>query len=223
MWIKNAKEIAVTNERKLLMSAFSHSINELAYNSYKKDLICETRDKAKNKMMANNDIACKAMESYFKGRDPKCEVNYLGPSKEGYVVDVATDITEYILQLKDRKQDKTPWHVTFGQKDIHVKLAAIPAYGGKTLELGLLIGLMLKGDPDVTIICGKTNGKDGTAGRSAAGMIFDHISYEALRGINVKYYVENSESYAILKLINSLIVTGETKVEKSRIFDAIIT
>ncbi|MDE1828054.1 MAG: hypothetical protein KGH65_02770 [Candidatus Micrarchaeota archaeon] len=215
MRIKNTAELLKNNadQRKPILAAWSHAINELELKAYRRDLVGETR---KYNMVESNDTACKAVIEYLEA-SKKNTVHYLGPAIEGDVETVAKEICELILNISSGKGEiRPPCYIVFGQKDMRVNLGKQPGFGGKTLEQALRLMLELRGNPRVTAMFGKTNGKDGNT--KAAGAIIDDLTFlKATVGINVDYYLENNEAYTILHQAKSLVMTGETHAEKARI------
>ncbi|HVA82982.1 MAG TPA: MOFRL family protein [Candidatus Aquilonibacter sp.] len=215
MRIKNAAELLKNNadHRKPILAAWSHAINELELKAYRRDLIGEAK---KYNMVESNEAACRAVIEYLEV-DKRNTVHYLGPAVEGDVETVAREITQLVLEIcRGKGEIKPPCYIVFGQKDMSVNLAKQPGFGGKTLEQALRLMLELKGNPKVTAMFGKTNGKDGNT--KFAGAIVDDLSFlKATIGINVDYYLENNEAYGMLNQGNSLIITGETHAEKARI------
>lgn len=215
MRIKNAAELLKNNadQRKPILAAWSHAINELELKAYKRDLVGESK---KYNMVESNETACRAVIEYLEA-DKRNAVHYLGPAVEGDVETVAKEMSDLALSiLRGKGEIKPPCYIVFGQKDMRVKLGKEPGFGGKTLEQALRLMLELNGNPMVTAMLGKTNGRDGNT-RAAGAIIDDLIFLKATVGINVEYYLENSEAYAILNQAKSIILTGDTHAEKARI------
>ena len=223
MWIKNIKELLQVNpeKRKPLLGAFSEAITKLELTSYDQRLEGLASAKRKDEIIENNEIACRAMIDFVAQNDGRPSY-YLGPSVEGNAVDVAKNIGELLKEISRGKGEiKPPCYVVFGQKDLSVTMEGARGYGGKTLLQGLLLGLELKGDYKISILCGKTNGIDGTS-KAAAVLFDDEVYTRTTRGINFESYIKSNDSAILLNQGRGLVVTGRMKAPKARVGIAMV-
>ena len=94
-----------------------------------------------------------------------------------------------------------------GETVVHLKGKGL---GGRNQEMALVAATVLEGAEDVVFF---SLGSDGTDGPTdAAGGIVDGTTVEKMRvkGLNVKAFIANNDSYHALKAVDGLIITGPT-------------
>lgn len=82
--------------------------------------------------------------------------------------------------------------------------------GGRNIEMALMASMLIEGMEDVVFF---SLGSDGTDGPTdAAGGIVDGTTLQKMqqKGLDAEAYLANNDSYAILKEVESLIITGPT-------------
>lgn len=94
--------------------------------------------------------------------------------------------------------------------------------GGRAQEFALSAALMINGLKDAAIVGVGTDGTDGPT--DAAGAIADSTTVKRAneKGLDVKMYLENNDSYSLFKKLNDLIITGPTNTNVNDLYMAFV-
>lgn len=94
--------------------------------------------------------------------------------------------------------------------------------GGRAQEFALSAALMINGLKDAAIVGVGTDGTDGPT--DAAGAIADGTTVKRAneKGLDVKMYLENNDSYSFFKKLNDLIITGPTNTNVNDLYMAFV-
>lgn len=94
--------------------------------------------------------------------------------------------------------------------------------GGRAQEFALSAALMINGLKDAAIVGVGTDGTDGPT--DAAGAIADGTTVKRAneKGLDVKMYLENNDSYSLFKKLNDLIITGPTNTNVNDLYMAFV-
>jgi len=158
-------------------------------------------DKIKNKIVANNKIACSSAINYAK--------------KKGYntillttrIDGEARDIGKYLAdKTKNSEAFGKTMFISAGETTVTIKGNG---KGGRNQELTLNTIEPLR-DTKILFSSFATDGVDGNS--DAAGAIIDGESYNKSKklGLDYKLYLEDNNSYEFFKNLNDLIFTGPT-------------
>ncbi len=127
---------------------------------------------------------------------------------QGDTVSVSEYLVETALNFKSDKHEVKPVCILFGGETT-VKLSGKGA-GGRNQHLALLCAMLLKDKPDITILCGGTDGTDGPTKAAGAVVDSDTIPYALSRGIEPDKYIQEFNSYHFFKKTSGHIITGAT-------------
>lgn len=94
--------------------------------------------------------------------------------------------------------------------------------GGRAQEFALSAALMINGLKDAAIVGVGTDGTDGPT--DAAGAIADGTTVKRAneKGLDIKVYLENNDSYSLFKKLNDLIITGPTNTNVNDLYMAFV-
>lgn len=94
--------------------------------------------------------------------------------------------------------------------------------GGRAQEFALSAALMINGLKDAAIVGVGTDGTDGPT--DAAGAIADSTTVKRAneKGLDIKVYLENNDSYSLFKKLNDLIITGPTNTNVNDLYMAFV-
>ena len=135
------------------------------------------------------------------------------------VSEVASYITELAKRVRSQKSAKKTCLLFAGEPTVKVKGSGL---GGRNQHLALLMAVLLKDIPGITILSGGTDGSDGPT--DATGAVVDCLTLQKAfdLGLNPGQFIENSDSYNFFKQVGGLIITGPTQTNVMDLMVALI-
>jgi glycerate 2-kinase len=135
------------------------------------------------------------------------------------VSDIASYITELAKHVRNQKTSEQTCLLFAGEPTVKVKGNGL---GGRNQHLALLVAVLLKDIPGITILSGGTDGSDGPT--DATGAVVDSLTLQKAvdLGLDPEQYIENSDSYNFFKQTGGLIITGPTQTNVMDLMVALI-
>lgn len=175
-------------------------------------------DKKRNDTGINNDIKSSPAENYLIGNNDVTIDKIIELAKAGgyktYKInkkisgEVRTAAKEYFDLISGFKKNEKPLCiVSGGETTVNIKGNGL---GGRNQEFCLSLIEYIKGENNLVILSGGTDGNDGPT--DAAGAVIDNeiINEAEAKDINYKIYLDNNDSYNFFDELNSLVKTGPT-------------
>lgn len=135
----------------------------------------------------------------------------------GYVEDVAYDISNKAIQLLNETKEKCCL-IMGGETLVKVKGNG---KGGRNQELALRCAKYIQ-DKNILIASIGSDGSDGVTNAAGAYVCGDTINKLKELNINVDYVLNNNDSYHALKKLDQLIITGPTNTNVNDLIIALI-
>jgi glycerate-2-kinase len=128
---------------------------------------------------------------------------------QGDVVSVADYLLEMALQFKNDQNEVKPVCLLFGGETT-VKMTG-SGDGGRNQHLALLMTILLKDHPGITVLSGGTDGNDGNT--NAAGAVADSETFRnaVSKDIDPEEFIKAFDSNRFFRKAGGLITTGPTK------------
>ncbi|MGD1837236.1 MAG: DUF4147 domain-containing protein, partial [Nitrososphaeraceae archaeon] len=180
-----------------------------------------------NILVGNNEVACNAACLILKQNNFK--VNYLGSNFELEAVDLGKKLSELVIKNRTTNEQQPVAYVLGGESVVKMDINLNGKKGlkknkktkigkGGRNQVAVLNSLKLLKDMDkdkiVNEFCILSCGTDGIDGNSdAAGALITSKTVQYLRShpeIKLEKYLKEHDSNSILKILNSIIITGRT-------------
>ena len=126
----------------------------------------------------------------------------------GDAVTAGKMLADFALEIKEKKNDQTPGcYLSGGETTVTVKGNG---KGGRNMELALAFAQRLDGECGITLLSAGTDGIDGVT--DAAGAVVDSATIDKAKkaGCNPLEYLDDNDSYSLLKMTGDLLITGPT-------------
>lgn len=162
--------------------------------------------KVYNVIIGNNKMALEA--AGHKAIELGYQPHIITDNLQGNIEETANYILSTIEIFK-KMEHKMPVCLLFGgEPTVKVTGAGL---GGRNQHLALYLATELVNKPDITILCGGTDGTDGPT--DAAGAIVDAGTIETAKEKNIHPmdYLKNSDAYHFFKQVGGHLMTGSTK------------
>jgi glycerate-2-kinase len=163
-------------------------------------------EKVENIIIGSNIIALQAAK--IKAEELGFRSEIVSSTVKGEAREAGKWLAKEALKNKQSKTRPSPLClISGGETTVTVKG---PGLGGRNMEFALGFADEIKGTEGITLLSAGTDGTDGPT--DATGAIVDGrtISLAEAKGLNLKEYLDYSDSYHYLQTIDSLLMTGPT-------------
>ena len=127
---------------------------------------------------------------------------------QGDVESVAGYIVEMAMNFKNDSNEIKPVCLLFGGETT-VRMEG-KGRGGRNQHLALIIALLLKDHPGITVLCGGTDGSDGPTDAAGAVVDSETMAIALSRKIDPEIFLRNFDSWHFFKKAGGHIITGPT-------------
>ena len=127
---------------------------------------------------------------------------------QGDTISVAGYIMETALRFQYDKNEVKPVCLLFGGETTVTLTGS--GKGGRNQHLALLLAVLLKNNPGITILSAGTDGTDGPTDVAGAVVDSDTLPDALAKNINAAEYLRNFDSYHFFKKAGGHIITGPT-------------
>ena len=124
---------------------------------------------------------------------------------QGDTISVAGYIVETALKFQGDKNEVKPVCLLFGGETTVTLTGS--GKGGRNQHLALLLAVLLKNNPGITILSAGTDGTDGPTDVAGAVVDSDTLPYALAKNINAAEYLRDFDSYHFFKKAGGHIIT----------------
>ncbi len=163
-------------------------------------------EKTYNILVGNNRLALEAAQQ--KAFEFNINPVIIDDQLQGDTNTIAEYIVETSLKFKSDKNEIKPVCLLFGGETT-VNMTGKGA-GGRNQHLALSCALLLRNNPDITILSAGTDGTDGTTGAAGAIVDSDTLPDAISKNIDPVKYLREFDSYHFFKKAGGQIITGPT-------------
>jgi len=177
-------------------------------------------NKCRNIVIASNKMSLEAIER--KAKEIGFNTLFLGPYIQGEAREVGKMFASILRSIKKINKPISPPGAVIagGETTVTVRGRGV---GGRNQETCLSLMIEIKDLDNVYFACMGSDGVDGVS--PAAGAVVDDKAYwEAVeKGLDPKTYLDNNDSYTILKSIGRTIETGYTGTNVGDFYIGLLT
>jgi len=175
-------------------------------------------DKVRNFIIGNNRTALEAARKM--AIDNNINGVIIDDKLQGDIESVAGYIFETAINFKNDSNEVKPVCLLFGGETT-VKMEG-KGRGGRNQHLALIIALLLKDHPGITVLCAGTDGTDGPTDAAGAVVDSETMRIALSRKIDPEIFLRNFDSWHFFKKAGGHIITGPTMTNVMDIITVII-